>query len=329
MRKIFVIIWTIITLLVYGSIFISPQDFEYVGLLGFAIPVLMALNIVFLIISWVSDWKAKWVLSLLVLLAWPFYGMAYQFNIEDDANEEGLKVMSYNVKWFVDARNSKYEEAIAWIRGQEADILCFQEFYPLKGIQEKIGDGYFVSSDKKEFHTAIFSKYPIIDEGLLFEKSELNNIRFVDIDVKGDTARIYNVHLQSMGINPDKLNNEETTQDEFEDIGYRFKSASQVRSAQMGQLLEHIENCTYPVILAGDFNDIPFSYNYVKMKRSMTNAFEERGKGFGVTFNNNIPFLRIDNQFYSKGIQVKSFETLNNVFFSDHFPLIGIYQLSP
>lgn len=313
----------------FSSILISPQYFEYIGLLGFGIPVIMLANLIMGLFMWAISSKSKWVFLVLIILAWPFYGAIYQVNFEDTSNKEGLKVLSYNVKWFVEARKDKYDSVITWIRGQEADILCFQEFYPLKGIQDKIGKGSYVSSDEKEFHTAIFSKYPIINDGLLFEKSALNNIRFVDIKIDEDTIRVYNVHLQSMGINPEKLSNESGIQNEFEDIGYRFTSASQIRSSQMAQLSKHVENCDYPVILAGDFNDIPFSFNYMKMRRSMANAFEEKGKGFGVTFNNNIPFLRIDNQFCSEEFEVKSFQTLNDVFFSDHFPLVGIYQLTP
>lgn len=332
MRKIFLIIWTIITLLVFGSIFISPQDFEYVGLLGFAIPVLMALNIVFLVISWVSDWKAKWVLSLLVLLAWPFYGMVYQFNFEDDANEEGLKVMSQNLMRFnYRSSSDPYELFLGLLESEQPDVLVLQEFAATRryrnGLLNEFNFREALGGYANSF--AIYTTYPIIRSGALFDSDQTNNIQFADIQVDSDTVRIYNLHLQSMGINPQKLNNEETTQDEFEDIGYRFTSASQVRSAQMAQLFEHIEDCSYPVILAGDFNDIPFSHNYMKMKKGMTNAFEEKGRGFGATFNNNIPFLRIDNQFCSEDIQVKSFETLNDFFFSDHFPLIGIYQLSP
>ena len=77
--------------------------------------------------------------------------------------------------------------------------MCFQEFYPLKKIQERLGSGYFISSDKKEFHTAVFSKYPIINEGLLLKKDQLNNIRFIDIKRKmipfGSIMFTYNLQV--------------------------------------------------------------------------------------------------------------------------------------
>ena len=312
----------------YSSILISPQHFEYIGLLGFAIPFFMLGNIILMFITWFNKARSKWLFTFLTFIAWPFYGTIYQFRSNTEEGSKGIKILSYNVKWFVDARGDNYDEVINWINDQEADILCFQEFYPLKGIEDRLGEGYYTSIDKEEFHTAIFSKYPILNEGLLFEKSELNNIRFVDLRVREDTIRVYNLHLQSMGIQPNKINRSEPKQAEIEEIGIRFTSASQVRSRQMNRLIDHMSSTDLPMVVVGDFNDIPFSNNYFKLRSMLRNAFEEKGNGFGATFNNKIPFLRIDHQFFSEDIDILDFKTMNGIFYSDHFPLIGIYDLT-
>ncbi len=329
MRKTLLGIWTLLTLLVYGSILISPQHFEYVGLIGFGIPILMVLNIICCFFAWISDWKAKWVLSLLVLGAWPFYGMSFQLGGNDTLDREGLKVMSYNVKWFVDATNDNYGPVIDWIRSTDSDIICFQEFYPRKNIEPRLAKGYYVSSDRKEFHTAIYSKYPILNDGLLLDDKQLNNIRFIDIKKESDTIRVYNLHLQSMGIAPQTINSAESTQNDYENVGIRFVSGSRVRSAQMEILLDHMASCDYPMIVVGDFNDVPFSNNYFKLNRKLNNAFESKGAGIGATFNDGIPFLRIDNQFYSDELELSAFKVFDDTYYSDHFPLVGIYNLTP
>ena len=100
------------------------------------------------------------------------------------------------------------------------------------------------------------------------------------------------------------------------------------RSDQADKLVSHAKKSPYPVILCGDLNDLPYSYSYKRFQRYFKNAFEEKGQGFGFTLNKaSLNFLRIDNHFLSDGIEVKSFETLNNVYHSDHFPILGSYSL--
>ena len=90
-----------------------------------------------------------------------------------------------------------------------------------------------------------------------------------------------------------------------------------------------IETSPYPVICAGDFNDMPYSYSYQFMKRTLKNAFEEVGTGLGFTYNGNtLRVLRIDNQFYSPGVSAEQFETLTQIKFTDHFPVRGLYSLN-
>ena len=331
MGKTILIIWTFITLLVYGSILISPRDIEFIGLVGFAIPVFVMVNLVFSLFAWIYSWKAKWVVSLLVLIAWPFYGFIFQLNAKDVEDVNGLKVMSQNLMRFNHKSESPFTQFEKIIDTEQPDVMLLQEFAATKryrsGILEKLAYKEALGGYANSF--AVYSKYPILNSGVLFKQSETNNIQFADLQIGMDTIRVYNLHLQSMGINPKKLNSPSATQDDIEAISLKFTTASKIRSIQMETLLSHIDSCNYPIIVAGDFNDIPFSNNYFKLKRRLNNSFQSKGQGIGATFNAGLPFLRIDNQFYSDDIQLLAFKTFNKTFFSDHFPLIGIYNLSP
>jgi endonuclease/exonuclease/phosphatase (EEP) superfamily protein YafD len=100
------------------------------------------------------------------------------------------------------------------------------------------------------------------------------------------------------------------------------------RSKQVRELADFIKRSPYRVICAGDFNDMPYSYNYQYMKKRLRNSFEESGKGFGFTYNGNtLKMLRIDNQFYSTGVRSLDFQTLDSIKFSDHFPVRGEYLI--
>lgn len=308
---------------------ISPLVFEYSAIISFGIPVLILANFVLLVLSVISSSKRWWVYLLLLLCSWPFLNTTFGFNTEKSKSDNSIKVLSYNVKWFMEDRKNNYDQAINWVVDQEADILCFQEFYPERKISERIvkkGKYYNATIDDR-YNVALYSKYPIINKGLLFSEYTFNNVLFADLKKGNDTLRVYSVHLQSMGINPDKIQDSEGIKAEYENVMLRILKGSKERTKQLKRLLEHADKSPYPVIIAGDFNDTPFSYNYFQVRSDYKNAFEEVGKGLGVSYNGKIPFLRIDNQFFSEGLEAQDFETINDVYFSDHFPVIGNYRI--
>jgi endonuclease/exonuclease/phosphatase family metal-dependent hydrolase len=82
------------------------------------------------------------------------------------------------------------------------------------------------------------------------------------------------------------------------------------------------------VIICGDMNDTPYSNAYLRIRDSYRNSFEDKGRGLGFTFNGGIPFLRIDNQFYGKGLKVNRFTTNENFIGSDHYATEACYSFS-
>ena len=62
-----------------------------------------------------------------------------------------------------------------------------------------------------------------------------------------------------------------------------------------------MDKSPHPVILTGDFNDVPNSYAYSRLKGNFNDVFLEKGFGFGSTFTSAtssilrvLPTLRID-----------------------------------
>ena len=87
-----------------------------------------------------------------------------------------------------------------------------------------------------------------------------------------------------------------------------------------------IDESPYPVILAGDLNELPYGYAYGRLRAKLKNSFEEKGFGFGFTYHKILSFLRIDNQFFDdRKIEILNFRTLSNVPFSDHYPVKAWY----
>ena len=87
-----------------------------------------------------------------------------------------------------------------------------------------------------------------------------------------------------------------------------------------------MDESKYPIILCGDFNDVPNSYAYNTIGKNMQNAFVEAGYGIGSTFSGILPILRIDQIFYSNQFDVKQFTRIPKKL-SDHFPIIADLEI--
>lgn len=345
--KFFYRILVVLSLVVFASIFVSPQVVWLSGLLALMIPLVLIANCVLLIYLIISK-SGLFIYPLIVCVV----GLLFLSRTIALYNTVGvgevLKVLSYNVRVFnvYSHLNSDFVQSrktVDWVVARDDDVKCLQEFYvkpgdkifgTLKSISEKNPYYHFepthINSDGAQFGMAIFSKYPIIHRGSLqVTESSNNSILYADIVRNKDTVRIYNVHLQSMSIDEQQLTNSsrKDISKNLKQLLSQLKHGFIQRAAQIDNLCEHLERSPYPVILAGDLNDMPYSYTYQKLKKYLHSSFENGGKGFGFTFNGRLFFLRIDNQFYSDEITLGSFETHRKIKHTDHFPVSAEYSL--
>lgn len=233
---------------------------------------------------------------------------------------------------------------VEWVVNNDADIKCFQEFYnqdtsSLFNTVEKLAkageyDYYFSSNtrhwDKSEVGIAIFSRFPIINSGdVTFKKGSINRAAFADIVIYEDTIRFVNVHLESMSLsphNPIASRTLEKSKKNVKTVYYKLSEGLVDRSFQAAIIRDLIDQSPYKVILTGDLNQTPYSYVYNAFKKTMHNAFEQAGNGFGVSYGGNtLFFLRIDNQFYHPGIKAIDYKTHYEMPYSDHYPIEATY----
>ena len=339
-----VITWLIfaVTLLLFASVYISPEYFQYVGLLPFFIPVILILNL-FLLVTLILSWRKLFLIPLIaLLLGYKFLLATFQIHPKNE-DADGLKVLTYNAHMFYGLRKSEgAQEAnvLSWLQDQPADVKVFQEFYqdnttPSRDAVKILGkeSNYKVSyhitdgnPNKRSNGLAIFSKYPIINDGKVFNAQGTNGAIFADILVKSDTIRIYNAHLESMKIDSDGLENLEGVKENYRQTLGKLQRGSLARSKQLKVLIEHMNNSPHPLILLGDLNEIPYSYTYFKLGEKYQNAFENAGRGFGFTYNRILFFLRIDHIFSSEKLNAVQFKTHREVDYSDHYPISATFS---
>lgn len=364
-RRVWLILNTLVVLWMLVGVVclqVPPSTFWPSGFVALSLPGALVLNFLFLI-YWLL--RRSWLLVLPLsafILAWGYYARLVTINFEKviPAEAKTLQVMSFNTHVFnaydkiVEGVPQVSTDMIDWVATHPADVFCLQEFYSrvnsveynnFKRIGTRYGKYKFSSTSvgdriKADLGIVIFSRYPIVEGGTIrfsnTPERSANRAAWADIDVNGDMVRVYAVHLQSMSIKSEDIENtysaigdETSFEKESRNLARRLRSGFISRAAQVQQLLDHVKASPYPTIICGDFNDIPFSYTYNELAKELKNAHEKAGSGVGATYNGLLPFLRIDNQFYSEGLEAYHFETHYEMGLSDHFPISATYVLQP
>jgi endonuclease/exonuclease/phosphatase family metal-dependent hydrolase len=243
--------------------------------------------------------------------------------------------MSYNVRLFNKFNWNKKAniptKIAEFVTEKNSDILCIQEYSNLEKTQFSNYKYKHVFKEGKNIivGNAIFSKFKIIDKGVINFPNSANNAVYADIIKDKDTLRIYSMHLQSIKISTD-IEEEEIQKMNESKTKYIFRKISSAFTKQQEQALllkQHYTDCKHKKIICGDMNNSAFSFVYRTIKGSMQDAFESNGEGFGKTYNFKYYPARIDYIFADKNIQINSFETLNDFYNSDHFPLISRLEI--
>uniref|UniRef100_UPI00404B35B3 endonuclease/exonuclease/phosphatase family protein n=1 Tax=Gelidibacter sp. TaxID=2018083 RepID=UPI00404B35B3 len=316
-------------LLSYILPYIEPKKFAILSVLSLGVPVLILVNLLFLL-YWLLTVKKQLLLSLIVLiLGYSNVISLYKFSASKQIDDtQNISVMSYNVRLFNAFEwlpqkdiNNQIE---AFIKEKNPDILCLQDYRVDKDISF---DGYFkyekVSGEKVKNGQAIFSKYPIVNSGSVEFPDTFNNAIFVDVVKKNDTIRIYNLHLQSLKID---VNNQEILNEDSEKLVNSVSKTFKIQQDQTELFLEHKRQNPHKTIVCGDFNNTAYSYVYKQIKGDLQDAFVEAGNGFGRTYNFRFFPVRIDFILVDDAFEVNSFKTFD-VELSDHYPVMSRVKL--
>lgn len=270
----------------------------------------------------------------------------------EQSGEKTLKVLTfntYNFKTFSDNGYS-FEDAggnptLNYIFDQDADLVVLQEAeniysegkYGITGDQIDRLKQQYPHREVSRRGMAILSKYPfkrvIVD---VADPNQLDLLRF-DVTVEGQVVHLFSVHMQSIGLtSKDKAIYRNLTEGDTSDgVGQIRRSllsklalAFKSRAAQARDVKDDLNRVVGPVLLCGDFNDIPGSYAARTIEDAgMIDAYSEAGLGPAITYHGNRFFFRIDHIFCRGGI-VPLRVWRGDCLTSDHYPMIGIFKIT-
>src|SRR5688500_18026224 len=114
--------------------YLHPAEWWFFSLLGLFFPFLLALVFLFMLL-WVVM-RSRWALLSLLALILGFtniqvlFGFHFSDRFKTQKENGAIRILTWNIEWFgahqKDKENRK--KMLEFIRDQDADILCFQEF---------------------------------------------------------------------------------------------------------------------------------------------------------------------------------------------------------
>lgn len=347
----------------------NPVAYWMVALLG--VGFIFFTIVVFVFFIFWALLRSKWVfLSLAaMLIGWVQIHVLFSFNplasFYDAKQDNSFRILTWNVsRW--DEMNKRARggtsnrlKMFEFIKSQNADILCFQEFFesrrpdlfdeniPYITRQLNYPYHYFASDHMPwngvyEHGVAIFSRFPIRDTfrirypGPDSLRGSESLIR-ATIEVNGQHINIFTTHLQSFLFTGNdyrslktikKADDTDSVVNASKGIISKFRRSYALRSLQADLVRKQLDNSQFPEIVCGDFNDVPNSYTYSTIKGRRQDAFVEKGFGLGRTFVFISPTLRIDYLLPGKQFEVLQYKKVK-LPYSDHFPLVSDFRLLP
>ncbi len=347
------LVWavSIACLVATSSAHISPASFWMPALFGLVFHFIYPLNLILLIVCVILR-KKLFVLPFIpfVLGLQTMHGI-FQFGFVNEKKAPGdslsIRVMSYNVRLF-DLYNWSHNletraDIFNFLRQEQPDILCLQEFYssdkrPMKNLDTLLtflkARYYQVEYPVTLRHTdhwgiATFSAFPVVNRGVLYFGNRNGNVCiYTDVNTGHDTLRILNTHLESIRFRKEDYRFIENIENSDENqallgsrnILKRLRKAYRKRAGEVNQIDSLIRISPYAVVLCGDFNDPPASYTYAVLSHHLKDAFCESGSGFGETYRGPFPAYRIDYILHDPSIRSFNYRRYNTRH-SDHFPV--------
>ncbi len=342
------------------SPFLHPGNNAFIALLGLGFPLLFFSVILFAVYWFVRKSKWVWVSAAALLLSG--YQLTHVFALHPGGQfavikkPDALRISTWNISsWGVSGKNnpakiSYRKQMTELLANTNADVICLQEYHFLREktfrdsvipeLKEKGYNYFFFSRSLYTMHlfksahvtgVAIASKLPLRDTvHINYNKDDFAEpLIYADVLFNNQPLRIFTTHLQSVRFenydyealhNLKEPVNASITQSRA--IAWKMKQAYIKRAAQAAFLHEKIITSPYPVIVCGDFNDVPGSYTYHTIKENLQDAFLKKGFGFGRTYRFLSPTLRIDYILADKKFTVQQYKKFE-VNYSDHYPVVA------
>ncbi len=319
--------------------YVPPQVFWPPSIVALLVPGLLGLTALFLLFSLTRRRRWPWAIFPLVVLAFSvplldqLFAWSHRAAPALPREKPAVTFVTGNQRLFrkADAGHIDTGRVAKVFRQLQADVVLLQEVWPSTHSPNYINAiqaNKRLSSRHQKPGTLIATYGSNLKPVTSFftPPNEYNGYIVTDVKTDIGTLRVINAHLESNQIsgmtegirgNKSYTNRMET----FARMLAGYGHATRVRAQQADKIRALVETSPYPVVLGGDFNDVPSSYTYNQISSPrLQDAWVVRGAGLGTTFTGPLPGLRIDYFMVDTSLTVVDIERLPQQW-SDHRPL--------
>jgi endonuclease/exonuclease/phosphatase (EEP) superfamily protein YafD len=322
--------------------YVSPQLFWPPAIVALLLPALLLLTALYLALQLVRRRYRMAVLpGLVVLASLPLLGHLFAFPaptvpIASGTSAPTLSVLTANQRFYRDAWGNGVEEELVRRTAQayDADVLMLQE---VRALQYPDGTTYDLGRilGYPDRHQLVKTYLGTLAEELtpvaahFTPPNEYNGYLVTDVDTELGTIRFINAHLESNQISGmtkgiGEGNAVSSRLKTFGNMLAGYGRATRRRAEQAAEIRRAVEESPHPVVVGGDFNDVPSSFTYKEMlSPRLYDIWTEHGYGLGTTFTGPLPGLRIDYLLVDTSLSVVEVERLESPW-SDHRPLRAV-----
>lgn len=299
--------------------YVPPKVFPWLNMLSLLFPVLMIFNVVFCFF-WIILWKKRAIFFLgfsLFLIVPTSRWINYR---EEKSIKPNLKMITFNIKG---GRIAGTEKVFNYLENSGADVILLQEYgsqYQVSGYDYGVGNYEIV---------ALNSKTKILEQGKIATNGNGNSF-YADIEINGKRIRFINLYLSPFSFEKQKVKPSEDLEQNENKLRYvlgKLVPTFKNHQPEVQELQNAVSASPYPVILAGDFNAVPNSYEYYHLLKNLKDAFVEVGRGSATSFHDYKFPIRIDHVFCSESIQPVAYRVDRSAKLSDHFPVIAEFYI--
>ncbi|WP_420457874.1 endonuclease/exonuclease/phosphatase family protein [Neolewinella sp.] len=318
--------------------YVSPHTFWPPAVVALLLPLLLLFTLLFALLQLLRGrWRTAVFPALVLLGAVPILGRLFAWpepapTLPPDSPT--LTLLTGNQRFFrsADGTDADTSRVGRTFRKYNVDVALLQEVrttrYRVDYISQIQSADHLRQRHQKEGTLiATYGTAPEPVSANFSEPNEYNGFIVTDLPTPIGKLRIINAHLETNKISnlaEDIGGGSRSFGDRLETFGRMlagYSRATRVRAQQADAIRTAVNESPYPVILGGDFNDVPSSYTYNQiLSPRLRDAWSDRGSGLGATFTGPLPGLRIDYFLVDTSLTIVDIDRLAPQW-SDHRPL--------
>lgn len=333
----------------YGGT-VSPMISPFFSVLVIGMPIMVTLSAI-VTITWFCT--GHWIVgsfgvAMFILCASPIR-MWFPMHSEQEASPGApvIKIMTWNTLHGADLEKPEYKGSrmMETVLKEDPDVVCLQELF---GFEERLMSHFSQSTldslmarypyrlGDGTYDLRILSKYPL--RHIYFGSAyHFTLAEYFTVKVGGREFAMANVHLPSFALDEnektifsmrsrakgDSLSKETLGKHILHKLEYAFP----IRANSAEKVIGGFERLYMPVIVCGDFNDVPASWVYrMFLDAGFKDAYCETNFFPTNTFYPHGFYFHLDQIFYRGAVRPLSVKRIG-IKTSDHYPLVATFEL--